>query len=116
MMTLRLDVDLVDKRTGCIEGEHIAVAGLSNDRLGDAMCRKDHGLIGGGDLIEVVHKNGTFCLESINDKPVVDDLMPDVDGSAVFGQCQLHDLDGSIHAGAKAARRGQENIESRACG
>ncbi len=37
-VALRFEVDLVDKRAGCIESEHIAVLGVFDHGLGDTMC------------------------------------------------------------------------------
>ncbi len=115
-MALSFDVDLVNERAGCIESEHIAVFGVLDDGLGDAVCRKDHGLRRRWDLVQLVHKNGTFCPESINYKAVMNDLVPHVDGSAILGQGQLDDLDGAINPGAKTARGGQQHFEAWGCG
>jgi hypothetical protein len=68
------------------------------------------------DLVQLVHKNGTFGLESIDYEAVMYDLVPHVDRSAILGQSQLDDLDGAIDAGAETARGGQQHIETRPCG
>ena len=57
-----------------------------------------------GYLVQLLHKNGTFSLQGIHDKSVVHDLVAHIDGGAVFGQSQFDDLDGTVHACAKAAR------------
>ena len=75
-------------------------------RLGHAMCRKDHRRVGFGDLVQLLHKNGAFCLEGFDHVTVVDDLVAHIDGRPVLLQRQLDDLDGAVDAGAEAARGG----------
>jgi hypothetical protein len=99
-----LDVHLEHQRAGGIEDEHIAGLGRGRHGLGDPVCRKDHGLVGLWYVVQLFHKNGTFSPQGINDKSVVNDLMAHVDGSAIFGQSQFDDLNGSVHAGAESAR------------
>jgi hypothetical protein len=72
------------------------------------MCRKDHRLVRGRDLVELLHKNGTFGPQAIDDEAVVHDLVADVDRSAELLQGQLDDLDGPIDTGAETARGSEQ--------
>ena len=108
-----LDVHLGHQRAGGVQDEQVAGLGGRRDGLGDAMCRKDHGLVGLWDILKLLHKNGTFGLQGFDDESVVHDLMAHVDGGAVLGERQLDDLDGPVDARAEAARRRQVNGEGR---
>ena len=72
------------------------------------MCRKDHGLAGLGNIVKLLHKNGTFSLQGIDDKAVMHDLVTHVDRSPVLFERELDDLDGPIDAGAESARSRQK--------
>src|SRR5262249_36523995 len=61
-------------------------------------------------LIELLDESNAAGLEIANDVTVVDDLAADVDRPVECVQGEVHDLDGPNHAGAKAARRSQENL------
>ena len=108
-----LDMHLEDQRTGRVENEQVARLGGRRDRFGDAVCRKDHGLVGLWYVVQFFHKNGTFGLQGINDKSIVNDLVAHVDGGAIFGQSQFDDLDGPVDAGAEPARGRKVNGEGR---
>ena len=108
-----LDMHLEDQRAGGIEHEHVALLGGRRDRFGDPVCRKDHGLVGLWYVVQFFHKNGTFGLQGINDKSIVNNLMAHVDGGAIFGQSQFDDLDGPVDAGAEPARGRKVNGEGR---
>jgi hypothetical protein len=70
-------------------------------------------LVGLWYVVQFFHKNGTFGLQGINDKSIVNNLMAHVDGSAIFGQSQFNDLDGPVDAGAESARGRKVNGEGR---
>ena len=111
VMGAGLDMHLGDQRTGGIEVEHVAGLGRGRHGLGHAMCRKDHGGVGFGDLVQLLHKNGAFRLQGLDHVAVVDDLVAHVDGRPELLQRQLDDLDGAVDAGAEAARSGQQDRE-----
>ena len=108
-----LDMHFEDERAGGIEHKHVALLRRRGDGFGDSVCRKDHGLVGLWYVVEFFHKNGTFSLQGINDKSVVNDLVAHIDGGAVFGQSQFDDLDGAVHAGAESARGRKVNGQGR---
>jgi hypothetical protein len=68
-----------------------------------------------GHFIEFLDKNRAFGFQAVNDVPVVDDLMADIDRRAMLFECEFDDLDGSINARAKPAR-GSEQQFHRAAG
>ena len=111
----RLDMHLGDERTGGIEVEHAARAlAAAGTDLRHAMCRKDHGGVGFGDFVELLHKNGAFAFECLDDVAIVHDLVAHVDRRSELLQRQLDDLDGAVDAGAEAARGRQQDREGRA--
>jgi hypothetical protein len=107
-MIARFRVHLRDEGTSGVQKEHLAGAGSGGNRLGYPMCRKDHGGVGFGDLVQLLHKNGTFGLQGLHHVTVVDDFMAYVDRCSEPLQCQFDDLDGTIDARAEAARRRHE--------
>ncbi len=46
----------------------------------------------------------------------MNDFVPHVDGSAVFGQRKLDNLDGAIDPGAETTGRGEHDVEAWECG
>ena len=114
MVRARLAMDLGDQRARRIEKEQAAVLGGGWHRLRHAMCRKDHWRTVFWNLVELLHKYGAFGPQGFDHVPVVDDLVPDVDGGTEPLERQLNDLDGAIDAGTEAARRGQQDSERRA--
>ena len=111
VMGARLDMDLRDERTGGIEVEHVAGLGRGRNRLGHAMCRKNHGCVGFGDFVELLHKNGAFRLQGLDHVTIVDDLVAYVDGCPKLLQRQLDDLDGAVDTCTEATRSGHEDGE-----
>jgi hypothetical protein len=57
-----------------------------------------------GDLVDLVDKMGAFGAQPLDDMPVVNDFVTDVDRRAVLFQRALDDLDCSFDPGAKASR------------
>ena len=77
-------------------------------RRRDAVRREDdRGAL--GRLVLALHEDRPASLEIANDVLVVDDLVPDVDRLVVVLEGELDGLDGALHAGAKAARRREQN-------
>ena len=52
----------------------------------------------------------------VDDKTIVDDLVPHIDRRAESLDRQLNDLDGTVDARAKAARRRDQHVERRLSG
>ena len=50
-------------------------------------------------------------LQSFHHVPIMDDLVPHIDGRAPFEQSALHDLDRPVHARAEAARACKQDRE-----
>src|SRR5581483_3435815 len=71
--------------------------------------RREHAVLALGDLGLVLDEDGAELLEAPHDVLVVDDLVPDVDGSTVLLEQSLDDLDRAVDAGAKGPRRGEED-------
>ena len=111
VMRSRLNMHLGDQRAGGIEVEHVAGLGGCRHRLRHPVCRKDHGGIGFGDLVQLLHKNGAFGLQGLHHVTVVDDLVAHIDGRPELLQRQFDDLDGAVDTGTKAARGRHENGE-----
>ena len=82
VLLLGLDVDLGDQRAGRVEMEEIAARGLGRHRLGHAMRRKHHRRAVIGDFVEFLDEDRALGLQILHHRPVVDDLMPDVDRRA----------------------------------
>ena len=79
-----LHVNLRDQGARRIDDEHLARPRVGRNGLGNAVCRKDHGLSRIWYLVQLFHKNGAFRPQGINNITVVYDFMTDVDGSAEF--------------------------------
>jgi hypothetical protein len=86
-----------------------AALGLLLHGLGDAVGREDQ-RGAGRHLVQLLDEDGALGLEVVDHKGVVHDLVAHIDGRAELGQRPLHDLDGAIHPGAKAARLGQQDF------
>jgi hypothetical protein len=56
-----------------------------------------------GNFVHRVNKNGTFALELLDHKAVVDDLFADVDGRAKGLKRNADNVNRPNHAGAKSA-------------
>ena len=69
-----------------------------------------HQGVAGRDVVQVFDKDGALGAQVVDDVGVVDDFVAHVDGRAELLQGPLDDLDGAVHAGAKAARLGQQNF------
>ena len=63
MVRPRLGVHLGDQRAGRIEVVQAARLGSRRHGLRHAMCRKDHGCTGFGNLVQLLHKYGAFGLQ-----------------------------------------------------
>ena len=105
--------DLTDEhrraRTGRIDHLEFALLGIS-PYLGRHSMRGEDAHRAVGNLFFRVHEHGPAFFELADDVPVVDDLLPDVDGGPERLQRALDDLDCSVHAGAVAAGRRQDDL------
>ena len=100
---------LGDQRASRIEDAEATALGLLLHGLADTMRRKNQ-RGARRDFVQLFNKDSASGLEVIDHKGVVHDLVAHIDGRAKLGQRPLHDLDGAIDPGAKAARLGQQNF------
>src|SRR6185369_4453394 len=75
----------------------------------DAVGAEDHGGVV-RDLVELVHEVSALGPQRLHHVPVVDDLLPDVDGRRAHLQRQLDDVDGAVHSGAEPPGPGQHDV------
>jgi hypothetical protein len=68
------------------------------------MRRKDDRAVGRA-IGQFLHKHGPFGAQVIDDVFVMHNLVPHIDGCAPFFQGEFDDLDGPVHARAKATWR-----------
>ena len=101
-----LDVDLGDQRAGRVDRAQAARGGVLVDRRGDAVGGEDDHLAL-RDLGLLLDEDRAALGELLDHVLVVDDLLADVDGRAVQVERLLDRLDGTVDAGAVAARRGR---------
>src|SRR5262245_44604828 len=107
MVDASLGMDLGDQGARRIQIKEVPPLGRRWYRFRHPMCRKDHGGIRIRYLVQLLHKNGAFCLERVDNVTVVDDFVAHIDGRPELGERQFDDLDGAIDSGAEAARGGQ---------
>ena len=111
----RLLVHLGDQRARRVEIEEIARLGIGRHGFRHAMGGEDDGLLAMGlrDLVEFLHEDRALGLQPLHDIAVVHDLMAHIDRGAIGLQRQHDDLDGTVDAGAKAARAAQPDGQIR---
>ena len=97
-----LGVHLGDQGACRVQDVEAALLGVQFDLLGDAMGGKDCDAVR-RNFRQILDKSRAARLQRVDHPLVVDDLVPDIDGWAVFLERTLDDLDGANHAGAKAA-------------
>ena len=59
---------------------------------------------------KIVDEDRAALTQTVDDRAVVHDLVPDIDGRAVDGKRTLNDRDGARDARAETARLGKENL------
>ena len=102
-MDRRLAVHLGDQRTGGVEREEIAGPGIGRNRLGNPVGREHHRRIGVvGDLGKFLDENRALGPQAVDDIAVVDDLVTDIDRSAVDRERPFHGIDRPHHPGTEA--------------
>ena len=111
--SLRLAMDLRYQRTGRVEIVEAAVLRGGGHRFGHAMRREDHGRAV-GHLVQLLDEHRALRAQAVDDEAVVDDLVPDINRRAVLLDREFDNADGTVDAGAKAARRGDQQVRERA--
>jgi len=56
------------------------------------------------DLVEFIDKDSAKATQPLDDKAIVDDLVPNIDRRAEALERELYDLDSAVNARAEAAR------------
>lgn len=64
-----------------------------------------------GHLVQFLDENGPLGLKPLNDRPVMDDLVTDIDRSAITTQCFFHDTDSAVHTGTESTRTGKQDAK-----
>ncbi len=104
-----LQVDLGHQGAGGVEDTQVAPGGLCTHLLGHPVgTEDDRGPV--RDLVQFFDKNGAALAQVLDHEAVVDHLMADIDGGPEELDGPLDDVDGSVHAGAKAPRVGDDDI------
>ena len=108
-IALALAMDLGNQRAGGVENRQIALHGLAFHGLGNAVGAEDRACARRhfGQILDELRPH---LLQPFDHIAVMDDLMADIDGRAIFRQSALDDLDGADDAGAEAARLGQDYL------
>ena len=70
----------------------------------------EHGDGAVGHFVQFLDEARALVLQRVDDMLVVDDLVAHIDGLAILLERALDDVDGAHHAGAKAARLGQDDL------
>jgi hypothetical protein len=94
-----------DKGTGGINREEISLTRSFRNRFGYAMGGENHRSVCIGDFIQIFDKDSAFAFQIIDNVPVVDDFMPDIDGGTMKFQRLLDGIDGANDTCAKSAGR-----------
>ena len=79
MMDFGLAMHLGDQRTGGVEREEVAAAGLRRHRFRHAMGGEDHRRVGVGDLVEFLDEDRALGAQALDHVAVVHDLVADID-------------------------------------
>jgi hypothetical protein len=101
-------VHLGDQRAGGVDDLQLPLGGRDVHRRRDAV-RGEHHDRALGNLVGLFDEHRARLGQGLHHVAVVHDLMPDVDGCAVFFQRTLDCLDGAVHAGAVSAWLGQQH-------
>ena len=111
MVKLRFAVDLGDERAGGVDGEELARRRLLGHRFRDAVGGEDHRMGAGRGFPEFLDEDDALGLERVDDEFVVHDLMPHIDRRPVKPQRLFDDVDRPHDAGAKTARRAENDAQ-----
>ncbi|GAA3885519.1 hypothetical protein GCM10022276_00500 [Sphingomonas limnosediminicola] len=107
-----LTMDLGNERTGGIHVTQAAVARRRRHRLRHAVRRKDDRAVI-RHFIKLLDEYRTHLAQPFDHEAIVDDFMAHIDGRTETLERKLDDLDGAIDAGAKAARRRNQQAKGR---
>ena len=102
-------MDLGHQRAGGVDGLELTVGGLAVDRRRDAVGG-EHDRRADRHLVELLDEDRAALLEVRHHVLVVDDLLADVDGSAVQIERLLDRHDRAVDPGAVAPRVGQQHL------
>jgi hypothetical protein len=110
-ITRHFQMHLGDQRTGGIEHGEPAPLCLHLHGIGHAMRGEDHrGPV--GHLVQFLDKTRAQRAQALDHVAVVHHLVANVDGCPEQLDGALDDVDGAIHAGAEAARIGQQDLHA----
>src|SRR3712207_4391314 len=91
-IALSLVVNFGDKGTCGIQRGQISCLSLRDYRPGNAVSTEDHNRFV-WHFAEILNKARALLCQTFNDMPIVNNLVPDIDGSAILGEGALHDFD-----------------------
>src|SRR6185312_14564546 len=110
-VALAFAMHLGDQRAGRVDHRQVAFLGALLDGARHAMGAED-GDAARRHLVDLLDEAGALGAQALDDMPVVDDLMADIDGWAVFLEGPLDDLDRPLDPGTKSPRLRQNNLHS----
>jgi hypothetical protein len=102
-------VHLGHERAGRVEDPQAALLRLGLNGLRHAVGAEDHRGVG-RHLVEIVDEHGAESAQPLHHEAVVNDLVAHVDRGTEQLERSLDDLDGTIHAGAEAARVREQDL------
>jgi hypothetical protein len=108
MMAFGFPMHLAHQGAGGIQGKHHALGGFGWDGFRHAMGGKHHRLAIIGDFVQFFDEDRPLFFQVFHDEAVMDNFMPHINRRAMALQRFLDNLDGAVHAGAKAARAGEQ--------
>ena len=104
-----LAVYLVHQRAGRVNGVQRALTGCGYHGRGHAV-RREHGHGAFGDLVHLIHEDGTLLFQGLHHVAVVHNLLAHVHGRAVVLQGLLNGNHGAVDAGAVTTGSGQQDF------
>ena len=107
---LRLAVDLTDQWAGGVEIIEPSRLRRGRHYLGHAVGAEHH-RPAVGHFVELVDEHRAHAAKPVDDELVVDDLVPDIDRRTVQLDRLFDDRDCPVNSGAKAARRGNQDMK-----
>ena len=105
----RLQMDLRHQRTGGVDGLQASFGRRLADGRGHAVSAVQHRRPL-RHLLHAVHEDDAALAEALHHRPIVDDLVVDVERRAKHLERPLQALDGHVDAGAETARIGQDDF------
>src|SRR5919112_6469521 len=108
-IALSLVVNFGDKRACGIQRGQIPCLSLRDYRTGNAVSTEDHDRLV-WHFAEVLNKARALLFQAFNHMSIVNNLVPDVDGSAILGEGTLHDFDCADNAGAETTGLSEDDL------